>query len=246
MTLIRVDYHSDALGKYCQMNVLMPDCPDPANPPKVLYLLHGLSDNYHKWDIRSNVELYADGMNLCVVMPDGDVDFYSDNVARRSWLAISRDVPAFIEKNFCVSHKREDTYVAGLSMGGYGAVKLGLRMPEKFRRVFAMSSAVSFETNRRLFANNGVLFCDGTEHENDPKVILKDDLAAGKTLPFLHIYCGDADFLYQENTDFVEFLKENDVAHTFTVDPGCGHEWRYWDLVIGRALQIISEDGKNE
>ena len=145
MAFLECHIYSSVLGRAVNVNVLLPQVPYSANAEvrkqkfPVLYLLHGLSDDATMWFRRSSIERYADAHKIAVVMPDGGRGFYSDAVAGdQMWTFISAELPFFIKSAFPVSDKREHTFAAGLSMGGYGALKLGLRMPENFAAVWKL------------------------------------------------------------------------------------------------------------
>ena len=126
MALIQCDFFSESLGFSTSMNVILPQ---PARERyRVLYLLHGMSDDHTIWCRRTSIERYVDPLGLAVVMPAVHRGYYTDMAAGyRYWTFISEELPALARSFFPLSHKREDTFVAGLSMGGYGAFKLALR-----------------------------------------------------------------------------------------------------------------------
>ena len=151
MAFLQCEFHSDVLGRACSMNVLIPQkaatqigmdsagVSGRAEYP-VLYLLHGLSDNHSIWMRRTSIERYAAAYGLVVVMPSGERGFYTDMAAGyRYWTMLSEELPQIVRNLFPVSAKREETFAAGLSMGGYGALKLALRCPERFAGAVALS-----------------------------------------------------------------------------------------------------------
>lgn len=144
MALIQCDFHSDVLGMASSMNVILPQQSTTQigmaggtskTQYPVLYLLHGLSDDHSIWGRRTSIERYVAGMNLAVVMPNVHRSFYADmKNGGRYWEFISEELLQIVKSFFPVSSRREDTFAAGLSMGGYGAFKLALRCPENSRR----------------------------------------------------------------------------------------------------------------
>src|SRR5206468_7967478 len=111
--------------------------------PPVLYLLHGLSDDDTIWLRRTSIERYVAPLGLAVVMPQVHRSFYTDGVyGGRYWTFLSEELPELVGSLFRVSGRREDTFVAGLSMGGYGALKWALRQPQRFAAAASLSGAV--------------------------------------------------------------------------------------------------------
>src|SRR5918912_3501776 len=152
MALLRCDVFSDALGLSTSLTVILPqptttqiglegDAGD--EPPPVLYLLHGLSDDDTIWTRRTSIERYVAPLGLAVVMPQVHRSFYTDEAyGGRYWTFVAEELPELVGSLFRVSARREDTFVAGLSMGGYGALKLALRQPERFAAAASLSGAL--------------------------------------------------------------------------------------------------------
>src|SRR6478609_11942097 len=152
MAHLRCDFYSEALGLSTAMTVILPQQTSTqigmtgaaaAGPPPVLYLLHGLSDDDTIWLRRTSIERYVAELGLAVVMPQVHRSFYTDEAyGGRYWTFLSEELPALVSSFFRVSERREDTFVAGLSMGGYGALKWALREPARFAAAASMSGAV--------------------------------------------------------------------------------------------------------
>src|SRR5688572_8749608 len=153
MALIHCDFFSETLELSTSMTVLLPQqtrtqigmagAGAGEHGAPVLYLLHGLSDDHTIWQRRTSIERYAAPLGLAVVMPAVHRSFYTDERhGGRFWAFLSDELPALVGEFFRVSARREDTYVAGLSMGGYGAFKWALRQPERFAAAASMSGAL--------------------------------------------------------------------------------------------------------
>ena len=151
MALLHVNYFSEALGVQTPVDVILPevkqgigvDASAKDELPKVLYLLHGYSDDQTIWQRRTSVERYAAKYNLAIIMPGVNHSFYCNEVyGERYWDFVSQELPRVMHRFFRLSDKREDTFVAGLSMGGYGAMKLALNFPERFGAAASFSGAV--------------------------------------------------------------------------------------------------------
>lgn len=150
MALIHCNFFSEVLDLSCSMEVILPEPKRSANGTyekrrlsPVLYLLHGLSDDHTIWQRRTSIEKYVNEMNLAVVMPAVDRSFYTDMWhGNRYWTYISEELPNVARFLFPISGAREDNFVAGLSMGGYSAMKLGLTYPDCFAAAASLSGAL--------------------------------------------------------------------------------------------------------
>ncbi|MEH1102178.1 alpha/beta hydrolase [Micromonospora sp. CPCC 205561] len=251
MALMRCDFHSDALGMGTSMTVILPQRTSSqigltgsaaAGDPPVLYLLHGLSDDDTIWLRRTSIERYVAPLGLAVVMPQVGRSFYTDEEhGNRYWTFLSAELPRVCHDFFRLSARREDTFVAGLSMGGYGAVKWALRDPGRFAAAASLSGALDVATRRdhptapldprvwhTAFGERAVA---GTD---DDTVALLGE-AAGGDPPALYVACGTEDFLYEDNLTFVAAARERGVPLTVDFSPGT-HDWAYWDAKIRDVL----------
>jgi putative tributyrin esterase len=158
MAHLRCDFYSEALGLATSMTVLVPQptrtqirvvgAPSGASPP-VLYLLHGLSDDDTMWLRSTSIERYVAPLGLAVVMPQVHRSFYADQPdGGRYWTFLSEELPELVGSMFQVSQRRKDTFVAGLSMGGYGAFKWALRHPERFAAAASLSGVLDIANLR--------------------------------------------------------------------------------------------------
>ncbi len=153
MALLDVDLFSESLEVGTSLSVVLPQTTraqigvDPVPVPEhgwpVLFLLHGLSDDHTAWLRYTAIERHAGAAGLAVVMPAAGRSFYTDEAHGHDyWTWISQELPARVAEMFRLSTRPRDTYVAGLSMGGYGALKLGLTHPERYAGVASLSGAV--------------------------------------------------------------------------------------------------------
>ena len=144
MALIRCDFFSESLALGTSMTVLLPQgAAAGAGKPPVLYLLHGLTDDDTAWTRYTSIERYADAKGLAVVMPQAHRSFYTDEAyGMKFWTFLSEELPAVVQSFFRVSDQRAETFVAGLSMGGYGAMKWALRQPGRFAKAATLSGAL--------------------------------------------------------------------------------------------------------
>lgn len=251
MILNDVSFFSEALGLQSRMMVMLPQPALGATRQprsRVLYLLHGHSDNCTSWQRWTSLERYVEGLNLAVVMPDAHLSFYTDMVhGGRYWTFISEELPALVQSVFPVSGERADTFVAGLSMGGYGAFKLALAHPERFAAAASLSGVLEIRYvvaedrpdrdevwlagMRNIF---GADLSKVAESDNDLRTLARR-AAQSATKPRLYQCCGTEDFLYHNNLSFRDFL--HDLPFDLTYEEGPGeHTWAYWDALIQRAL----------
>ncbi|HHV13367.1 MAG TPA: hypothetical protein GXX75_24135 [Clostridiales bacterium] len=195
----------------------------------VLYLLHGFGNNNGDWCSYSNVEMFAEERNIAVVMISGENKFYRNVPGGDEFFRfLDEEVPEFITNMFPVSDKPEHTYIAGLSMGGYGALLHGLGKPEKYAAVGAFSGAV------KVLENTGEE--DGSY---DCEYLLRQAKTEKKSLPPIYLSCGTDDMLYQMNLDFKETLLAHEANVTWLSVPGYGHEWRFWNMQVEEFLKWI-------
>lgn len=254
MALLHVNYFSEVLGLSTSMDVILPQ---PAEGQigmgsvavngklPVLYLLHGLSDDHTIWQRRTSIERYVADLPLAVVMPTVHRGFYTDaKQGYNYWTHISEEIPNIVKSFFPISDRREDTFAAGLSMGGYGALKLGLRMPDKFAAVASLSGAVDMAGRRDLGDDFGPEYkrIFGSQQEmsgsdDDLVAVFERQVEKGVQLPKIMLICGTEDFLYKQNTDMRDRMTGR-VDLTYFEEPGV-HEWGFWDRNIQRVLDWL-------
>ena len=252
MVHLRCDFFSEALSLSTTMTVVLPQetttqigmaghTRQGALPP-VLYLLHGLSDDDTIWLRRTSIERYVAPLGLAVVMPQVHRSFYTDEAyGGRYWTFLSEELPALVGSLFRVSDRREDTFVAGLSMGGYGALKWALRHPDRFAAAASLSGAVDVTGLRtgRVRVEDPRLF--DRVFGDQPVAGTADDLrwllgqAESVTLPALWVGCGTGDPLYADNERLVAACTEAGIPVTASFLPG-EHDWDLWDRQIQQVL----------
>ena len=253
MILNEVNFFSDVLTLRSTMYVLFPqralgDAQSKRRSKyRTLYLLHGHSDDHTAWQRWTSIERYVEGLNLVVVMPAVHLSFYTDMVYGGRYLQfISEEVPAVLRDLFSLSPRREDNFVAGLSMGGYGALKLALTYPDRYAAAASLSGAVDIRevvnahgdrNDKAWLADMRNVFGDlskvpGSKHD---LFTLARKVSRGKTKPRLYQCCGTEDHLYADNLRFRDFAQKLPLDLTYEEGPG-GHDWDYWDKMIQHAL----------
>ena len=238
MPLCDFHYFSEALGLNTAANIILPK-PSLSGPYSVMFLLHGLSDDHTIWMRRTSIERYVEELPLVVVMPNGGRGFYSDAAQGYKYAtAIGEELPRILRGYFPLA----DTWcAAGLSMGGYGAIRLALDHPELFTSATSLSGALGF--------GHEVIMRDEPWHSEFLRITGpnpvggKDDLYAkfkalpAEQRPALRIDCGTEDFLIEQNRAFDAFLTDQGFAHEYEEHPGA-HTWAYWDAQIQPALEF--------
>jgi S-formylglutathione hydrolase FrmB len=206
-----------------------------------LYLLHGLSDDDTAWLRYTSIERYATALGLAVVMPQVHRSFYCDErYGGRFWTFLSTELPEVAGSFFRLSGRREETFVAGLSMGGYGAVKWGLRQPERFAAAASLSGALDMARRERQPRTQDMalfqrIYGDRSIAGTDDDVLALVRRADPASVPALYLCCGTEDPLYPESLTFRDACRDRGIPVTVDFGPG-EHEWGYWDQQIQQVL----------
>lgn len=254
MILNELKFFSDTLGFHTSMHMLLPkrtlaEMKSQRAPKyRTLYLLHGHSDDHTAWQRWTSIERYVESLNLVVVMPAVHLSFYNDMAhGGKYWQFISEEVPAIARDLFSLSSKREDNFVAGLSMGGYGAFKLALTHPDRFAAAASLSGAVDISEvvrvkknepdNKEWIQEMHTVFGDlskvpGSKHD---LFALARKAAKAPVKPRLYQCCGTEDELYPDNVRFRDVVQKLPLDLTYEEGPG-EHNWAYWDMMIQRVL----------
>lgn len=258
MATARCVFFSNALGKHTSVNVIFPqpdaqhigsesEAKSKSGKFKVLYLLHGLSDDESIWSRMTSIERHVQGKNLIVVMPNADRSFYVNmQNGGRYWDYIAEELPVLIKSTFPVSDLREDSFVCGLSMGGYGALKWGLKQPEKFAGACGLSSVADIKDFYKLLPPDFIpemerIFgpIDKLRESKEDLFYLAEEYAKMENpkTRFLQV-CGTEDFLYGENIRFKEHCQKLGLDFEYVEDAGA-HTWAFWDKHIQTALKFF-------
>lgn len=253
------DFHffSEALGLNCAAQVLVPQATtrqigmaggERRERYPTLYLLHGLSDDHTTWMRRTSIERYAAEKNIAVVMPAVARSFYQDMASGpKYWTFVSEELPALCEQFFPLSAEREQRFAAGLSMGGYGALRLGLGRPDQFAAAASLSGALDIVRRLREAGRDGALMnkaeyvgifgpeLKGEGTDADLFFLAEKVAASNRPKPKLFLACGTEDRLVDEQRAFQKHLEGLRLPATCEESPGT-HEWAYWDAQIQRVL----------
>lgn len=254
MALIHMNFFSETLGMCTSLDAIVPQKSVKGQigvggkwreRMPALYLLHGYSDDHTIWQRRTSIERYAAEYPLIVIMPAAEHSFYTDMAHGFDFFTyISQELPAVCESMLPISPKREDRFVAGLSMGGYGAFLLGLRAPEKYAAAASLSGVLDIASrpprlkddprNREQYDIFGDLDkLPGSQHDLMALAAKLDP----KDAPKLYAVCGTEDFLLGDNRAFRDAYQEK-FNMTYVEAPGT-HEWGFWDTHIQSILKWL-------
>ena len=261
MAFIQMNLLSKSLMRTVPVNVILPvdkmvfpGMPVREDKPyKTLYLLHGVFGNYTDWVCGSRIQRYAEENDLVVIMPSGDNAFYVDQPAGNNFYGefIGRELVEITRRMFPLSRKREDTFIGGLSMGGFGALRNGLKYSDTFGYIISLSGALHLEqmaarTEDAPFFIESKSYAEACfgdlstvlEGDKNPRWLVKQLKKEKKGIPEIYMACGDRDHLLPVNKDMAKFLEEQGAKVTFEIGPG-DHEWDFWDTHIKKAIEWL-------
>ena len=244
MAFLEYHYFSKALEMMTTVSVLLPE-PDQlgGEPLQTLYLLHGYSDDHTAWMRKSRIEDRAAKYRLCVVMPEVAHSFYTDIPYMEAYYTfVSKELPDAMEKLLPLRTDRGGRFIAGLSMGGYGAYKIAMNSPERYAGAASLSGVlrVEDEYERKSVRANAmdILFQSQQamiERGNNISALM-EKLPPEKA-PMLYMACGTEDFLFSQNERFYKDFGKR-FAIRYDKEPGT-HEWGFWDRHIQDALDYF-------
>ena len=258
MAYFRVEYYSNALRRETSFEVLIPNdpregMPAPAEdrPMRTLFLLHGYTGkagNYVPFDLPAT-------HNFAIVMPSAENSFYLNGLStgHAFQTLVGEELVNYVRKTFRLALRPEDTGIAGLSMGGFGALHTGLAYPHTFSKIGAMSSALivhevakmqpgsgngvaNYEYYRECFGEPALL----EESDNNPETLIRKLKAAGEKIPDIYMACGTEDFLIENNREMHRFLEAEGVPHEYHEGPGI-HDMVFWTEYIQKIVRWMFE-----
>lgn len=247
MAIISINTHSRELKMNTLITAIIPDSSNidkPLSERKVLWLLHGLSDNATAWIRRTRIEAYAEKYGIVVIMPSFDRSYYFDNVNGMNYFSyLTKELPEYFEKVFGLSRKKEDNFIAGLSMGGYGAIKAALTYPEQYFACGSFSGVIALEVFARRHASDietdfPFVLEDIKNLEtsrNDPVNLLSSDLDI-----LIYVSCGLQDPYLPASKTFEDKAKKLNLKAKFVYRDGI-HDWNFWDEEIKNFLRYVLE-----
>lgn len=239
MAVINLSHKSESLEKQTDAVIVLPEKLDKNF--KILYLLHGLSDNQTDWLFKTSLARYAlKNQNLCVVCPDGGKSFYTNMKSGLNYYDyVARELPEYVEKLIPFSGKREDRYIAGLSMGGYGALKIAFKNPERYYACASFSGVcdIRYRFDQHTFDTSAIF--DGDLPQSEDLFYLSSQVDKKKIKPIVYQWCGTEDFMYEDNLRFRDHMKKLSFDYTYNEYSG-DHCWERWDEQIEYIIKLFN------
>lgn len=252
MALANMEFFSKSLRRSVSFKLILPnDVEGPKSehfnrPMKLFILLHGYCGFSGDWLYNTNAYEMANKYNLAILLPSGENSFYTNGAATGRAYAdfIGNELPAYVCKTFGISDKREDTFIGGLSMGGFGALHTALQFPDRISKCVCLSSALITDRlgDMKPGDDNGVANYEYyalmfgeldkiAESEANPKYLIKKIKENASIVPDIFLACGTEDFLFQANVEMSNYLKEQNITHTFVKDSGV-HDFNFWNKML--------------
>lgn len=262
MALLQVSYLSKALFRTVPLYVILPSdkidyrtfgyANDRGKKFKTLYLLHGLLGDCSDWVNGTRIRRWAEEKNLAVVMPSGDNAFYIDYPGTKNNYStfIGKELVEVTRNMFPLSDKRDDTYIAGLSMGGYGALRNGIVYSDTFSHVAGLSSATHLFDGKEhdaMLMDEKAIFGDmekAAKTDLNPTVAFDNLLKENRPVPKFYISCGTEDGLFDANVEFKNYLVGKGADVTWDEEKR-GHDWDFWDSQIKKVLDWLPLEVEN-
>lgn len=260
MAVLSCDIFSKSLKMGTSLKVILPQDKQPKPiKPVVLYLLHGLSDNCSAWLNHTTIYNYAMDRNIAIIMPEVQRSFYHDmKYGHKYFEYITVELPQLVKSLFGLDTSKSNSFIAGVSMGGFGALKAGLTYPEKYNGVAAFSSAIDFIENIKKvqesspdddLINEDFKACFGENLEVPESCNLfklAEDMVEKtnndkRQTPKIILTCGYNDFLYEQNKRFIKKLKDLQVNHLYSEWDG-EHNWLFWEQSLPLAFDYLFDD----
>ena len=245
MAVCEIHFSSgNILNKMTSAMVILPE--GKPGPFPAFYLLHGLSDDHTVWVRRTSIERYVEHLPLIVVMPNGERGFYTDsksNPKAAFETNLLRDLIGFVDNTFQTIPKRAGRVIGGLSMGGYGAVKIALKHPDLFCAAVSHSGALAFAS--RPFSKDDewgrewIPVFGKNPQGGSEDIFALIERADRNSLPALRIDCGIDDFLIEDNRRLHQHLENLGIPHEYQEFPG-EHNWAYWDEHVQEAIAFFA------
>ena len=264
MALIQINYLSKALFRTVPVQVILPVDKisfqegtyqmEPGQKFKTLVLLHGLLGNYTDWVSGTRIQRWAEEKNLAVIMPSGDNAFYINGQTPKNDYEefVGNELLQVMRNMFPLSTKREDTFIAGLSMGGYGAKRNGMKYAQNYSCIVGLSSGLPIiEPNFKSLVGEHLVFGDLEEARKTDKNYLiayenlKQRVKDGEfSMPKFYLACGLQDVLLPSTRSFRDLLIKDNVSVTYD-EENRGHDWDFWDSQIKKVIDWLPLDDKD-
>lgn len=266
MALFSVDFYSKSLFRPVNFKLFVPNDVPPEmkmdntyyeRSTKILVLLHGYNGGNLDWALYSNASEISSKYNLAVILPSGENSFYLDSEATGHKYAtfVGQELIDYVRNTFHLSSRKEDTFVGGLSMGGFGAIHTALQFPDTFEKAFSLSGALivhnvekmtpgfkdmvaNYDYYKSVFGDPAFVL----ESDNNPEMQIKKLKEGNHRIPGLYMAIGTEDFLYKENQIFRHFLEEEKIDFEYHESTGV-HDFVFWNANIEPAVQWLLGEG---
>lgn len=266
MALFSVDFYSKSLFRPVNFKLFVPNDVPPEmkmgntyyeRPTKILVLLHGYNGGNLDWALYSNASEISSKYNLAVILPSGENSFYLDSEATGHKYAtfVGQELIDYVRNTFHLSSRKEDTFVGGLSMGGFGAIHTALQFPNTFEKAFSLSGALivhnvekmapgfkdmvaNYDYYKSVFGDPAFVL----ESDNNPETQIKKLKEENHRIPGLYMAIGTEDFLYKENQIFRHFLEEEKIDFEYHESTGV-HDFVFWNANIEPAVRWLLGEG---
>ncbi|MCI2774044.1 alpha/beta hydrolase [Staphylococcus petrasii] len=248
MALIELNYLSKTLGMHQSLNVILPEDisffkkDQEAKPLKSMLVLHGLSSDANSYLRYTSIERYANDHKLAIILPNADHSFYTNMAYGHSYYDYVMEVYDYVHQIFPLSKAREDNFIAGHSMGGYGTTKYALTQSQRFSKAAILSAPFDVSLLRDYeyydFSPQAIIGEKGDIKGTpfDPYYLVEQAIDNHVDLPELLIMCGTEDELYPQNLEFIKYLDEKGIQYNFKESPGI-HDYAYWDKAIKETIE---------
>jgi S-formylglutathione hydrolase FrmB len=236
-SLLQIQRYSQVLGRHVHLNALVPE---GASSPAAVLLLHGMCDDENTWLRRTCLERYLLGRALAVIIPNGEHGWWCDS-PRGAFESLAQETCDYAQDLLRLRPGRWG--IMGNSMGGYGALRLGLRHPDRFASIVALAPAVDLQ---RILAPHDLstIFPQGYGAKDDPR-LLAAGLVAHPRRTAVHLLCGSEDTLFGDHQMLHQHLTALGYNHRQGIRPG-GHFWDTWDAFLPTALTALGQDLQSE
>ena len=247
--VLMLNFRAQSLSQDTVVNVILPDDSPTENIP-TLYLLHGMHGNHNSWLKNTRIDAFAQSRHIAVVMPDGENSFYHDmKYGKKFFTYIADELPSVMRRVFRLSADRGSNFIAGLSMGGYGALRTALLRPEQYAGAASLSGCADLPRllerahwSSEAAAVWGDDFRTCTAGTDSDCFHLIETFPDDRPKPKIFVACGTQDSLYGENVRLRDLMNEKGIAKgfDFTYEEGPGmHTWDFWAKWIGPAVDCI-------
>lgn len=265
MAVVDVNFVSYALKRQVSFKALLPtdnffrpDIPETdfqTKPARTLYLLHGYTGCSNDYLYSSSIVQLAIQHNMAVIMPNGENAFYLEDREKHEDFSkfVGKELVDFTRSMFRLSEKREDTFIGGISMGGYGALINALRYSKTFSKAVSLSGAyveLEFADQKRYIPdfNSDEIYqkkvfgdVETMRQRNvDPRFCMEELRRLGEPVPEIYFACGEQDFMIDQNRKLHCFMRDNDILHVYYEGEGV-HDWTYWNIHLPQAMDWLDQ-----